>query len=275
MVKGNGADARPPGRAQRDDSAFDLVEVPAAVVCAVCGNPDCVGCGFDEPTNASGVVAIIPWERRGVGFFRRLWQTSTLATVHARTFFGSLPDGDVSAALAFALVCEAVAVSGLGLCAGLLALVFLPALPGLMLEDPTLRRAVVRGVLSGVLVLMFAMISVHAAHGIALDIAARRFGGRSSGRGLRFGLYACGWDLVTLPFGLLTTALVDGLAAARRAAPLGLTAPLQAAEAYLIGLHGLAPDTARLAARRAAYLTAVPLLTILVAGAVVVVLALR
>ncbi|HEX3850391.1 MAG TPA: hypothetical protein VHW01_05455, partial [Polyangiaceae bacterium] len=248
---------------------------PATVVCAVCGNPDCVGCGFDEPTNASGVVAIIPWERRGVGFFRRLWQTSTLATVHARTFFGSLPDGDVSPALAFALVCEAVAVSGLGLCAGLLALLFLPALPGLMLDDPTLRHTVVRGVLSGVLVLMFAMVSVHAAHGVALDVAARRFGGRSSGRGLRFGLYACGWDLVTLPFGLLTTALLDGMTAARRAAPLGLTAPLSAAQAYLIGLHGLTPDTARLAARRAAYFTAVPLLVILVAGAVVVALALR
>jgi hypothetical protein len=275
MVKGNGADARPPERSQRDDSAFDLVEVPATVVCAVCGNPDCVGCGFDEPSNASGVVAIIPWERRGVGFFRRLWQTSTLATVHARTFFGSLPDGDVSPALAFALVCEATAVSGLGLCAGLLALLFLPALPKLMLEDPSLRQAVVHGVLSGIFVLIFAMVSVHAAHGVALDIAARRLGGRSRGRGLRFGLYACGWDLFTLPFGLLTTALVDGIAAARRAAPLGLTAPLQAAEAYLIGLHGLAPDTARLAARRAAYFTAVPLITILVAGAVVVALALR
>jgi len=275
MVKGNGADARPPERSQRDDSAFDLIEVPATVVCAVCGNPDCIGCGFDEPTNASGVVAIIPWERRGVSFFRRLWQTATLATVHARTFFGSLPDGHVSPALAFALVCEIIAVSGLGLGGALLALVFLPALPKLMLDDATLRHLIVRGVLSGVLVLMFAMVAVHAAHGLALDAAARRFGGRSRGRGLRFGLYACGWDLVTLPLGLLTTALVGGIAAARHAAPLGLTAPLQAAEAYLIGLHGLTPDTARLAARRAAYFTAVPLLGVLLAGSVVVALALR
>ncbi|HEY3665727.1 MAG TPA: hypothetical protein VGL19_07005 [Polyangiaceae bacterium] len=275
MVKGTGADARPPERSQRDDSAFDLVEVPATVVCALCGNPDCLGCGFDEPTNASGVVSIIPWERPGVGFFRRLWQTSTLATVHARTFFGALPDGDISPALAFALVCETIAVSGLGFGGLLLALLFLPALPRLMLDDTTLRHLVTRGVVSGVLVLMFAMVFVHAAHGVALDIAARRFGGRSNGRGLRFGLYACGWDLVTLPLGLLTTALVGGLAAARRAAPLGLTAPLQAAEAYLIGVHGLAPDAARLAARRAAYFTALPFLAILLAGAVVVGLALR
>ncbi len=259
----------------RLDSAFDLVEVPATVVCAVCGTPDCLGCAVDEPTNASGVVAIIPWERPGVGFFRRLWQTSTLATAHARTFFGSLPDGDVSPALAFALVCETFAVTGLGLIGALLALAFLPELPRLMLDDPSLRRVVVRGALSGIFMLMFAMVSVHAAHGVALDLAARRLGGRTKGRGLRFGLYACGWDLITLPFGLLTTALVDGVAAARRAAPLGLTAPLQAAEAYLTGLHGLSPETARLAARRAAYFTAVPLLTILAAGVLVVALALR
>src|SRR5205814_6538911 len=53
------------------------------------------------------------WERPGLGFWVRLWQTSTLATLHARTFFGALPDGDASTALAFALVCETIAVSGL------------------------------------------------------------------------------------------------------------------------------------------------------------------
>jgi hypothetical protein len=40
-------------------------------------------------------------------------------------------------------------------------------------------------------------------------------------------------------------------------------------------LHGLTPESARLAARRAAYFTAVPLLTILAAGVSVVILALR
>ncbi len=275
MVKRASADIRPSGRPPHDDSLFDFVEVPATVVCATCGDPGCAGCAPDDRTNASGVIAIIPWERPGLGFFRRLWQTSTLATVHARTFFGALPDGDVSPALAFALVCETIAVTGLGLAGGLLALVFLPSLPRLMLQDPELRRLVLRGTVSGIFVLMFAMVSVHAAHGIALDIAARRFGGRRPGRGLRFGLYACGWDLITLPFGLLTTALVEGLAAARRAAPLGLTAPLQAAEAYLMGWHGLTPETARLAGRRAAYFTAVPLLIILSAGGLLVSLALR
>src|SRR3954463_9583096 len=137
------ADARSSDRAPRDDSAFDLIDVPATVVCAGCGDPACIGCVIEEPTNQSGVVAIIPWERPGVGVWRRLWQTSTLATVHARTFFGALPEGDASTALSFALVCETLAVSGLALGFGLLALLFLPSLPNLLLADPALRKTVI------------------------------------------------------------------------------------------------------------------------------------
>lgn len=269
------ADARSSDPALRDDSAFDLIDVPAAVVCAACGDPDCAGCAIDEPTNQSGVVAIIPWERPGVGFWRRLWQTSTLATIHARTFFGALPEGDVSTALSFALICETIAVGGLALGATLIAFLFLPSLPASLLNDPELRRTVLRGAGSGGFVLVFAMVSLHAVHGVALDVAARRFGGRRDGRGLRFGLYACGWDLITLPFGLLATALVGGIPAARRAAPLGLTAPAQASEAYLIGMHGLTPETARLAGRLAAYFTVVPVLLTLAVAGLLLALALR
>jgi len=269
------ADARSSDRSPRDDSAFDLIDVPATVVCAGCGDPACVGCVIEEPTNQSGVVAIIPWERPGVGFWRRLWQTSTLATLHARSFFGALPEGEVSTALKFALICEAIAVSGLALGALLLALLVLPSLPRLLLEDPALRRTIVRGAAAGVVMLVLAMVSLHTIHGVALDAAARRFGGRRFGRGLRFGLYACGWDLITLPLGLLITALSSGFTAARRAAPLGLTAPAQASEAFLVGMHGLSPETAKLAARRAAYYTIAPILLTLAIGVFVVAAALR
>jgi hypothetical protein len=274
MGDGSAADARRVDRAPRD-SAFDLVDVPATVVCAACGDPGCPGCAAEEPTNQSGVVAIIPWERPGLGFWRRVWQTATLATVHARTFFSAIPDGDISSALSFALVCEALAVTGLGIGAGLIALLALPSLPVLLLEDAHLRSSLVRGVGFGGFLVVLAMVGLHALHGAALDMAARRFGGRASGRGLRFGLYACGWDLITLPFGLLATALISGFGAARRAAPLGLTAPLQAAEAYLVGHHALSPDSARAAARRAAYLTALPFIVVIALGVVGAALAIR
>ena len=265
MGDGFRADARASDRAPRDDSAFDF-DVPATVVCAACGDPGCIGCALEEPTNASGVVAIIPWERPGVGFWRRLWQTSTLATVHARTFFAAMPAGEVSTALSFALVCETIAVTGLALGFAALALVVLPSLPGLLLEDAQLRHTVLRGMGLGILLLMLVMVSLHAAHGVALDIAARKQGSRSVGRGLRFGLYACGWDLITLPLGLLTTALLHGFRAARTAAPLGLTAPAHASQAYLVGLHNLSVDKARLAARRAASYTIFPALLALTLG---------
>lgn len=275
MGDGSAADARARNRAPRDDSAFDLIDVPAAVVCAACGDPDCPGCAIDEKTHQSGVVAIIPWERPGVGFWRRLWQTATLATVHARTFFGAIPDGDVSTALSFALLSETFAVGGLAIGVSLVSLLCLPTLPTLLLEDPSLRSTVLRGAGFGAFMLVLAMVGLHALHGAALDIAARRFGGRSSGRGLRFGLYACGWDLITLPFGLLITALISGFGAARAAAPLGLTAPLQAAEAYLIGQHGLSAELARRAARRAAYFTAVPFVGLIALAALAVLVAVR
>lgn len=274
MVMGASADARSSDRPKRDDSAFDLIEVPATVVCAGCGDPACAGCVI-EAANQSGVVAIIPWERPGVGFWRRLWQTSTLATLHARTFFGALPDGEISTALSFALLCETIAVSGLALGVALLGLLFLPSLPRLLWDDPGLSHTVFRGAGAAVVMLVFAMVSLHAIHGVALDAAARRYGGRRFGRGLRFGLYSCGWDLITLPFGLLITALSGGLAAARRAVPLGLTAPAQASEAFLVGMHGLSPETARLAARRAAYFTIVPVLVTVAIGLFVVAAALR
>ena len=275
MAQGSGADARVNDRAPRDDSAFDLVDVPATVVCAACGDPDCSGCAIDEQTNQSGVVAIIPWERPGVPIWRRLWQTSTLATIHARSFFGALPDGETATALSFAFVCETIAVTGLALGAGLLALLCLPSLFGSLLEDATLRGTVLRGTSVGVLALVLAMVSLHAAHGLALDFAARRYGGRRAGRGLRFGLYACGWDLITLPLGLLITTFLGGFAAARRAAPLGLTAPAQASEAYLVGMHGLSVETARLARRRAAYFTIIPVLVTLAGAGLLLAVALR
>ncbi|MGH7437003.1 MAG: hypothetical protein ACRENE_15120, partial [Polyangiaceae bacterium] len=46
-------------------------EVPAAVVCAQCGDADCPGC-LRENTR-SGVVAVVPWERPGASSLVRLW----------------------------------------------------------------------------------------------------------------------------------------------------------------------------------------------------------
>jgi hypothetical protein len=100
------------------------------------------------------------------------------------------------------------------------------------------------------------MVALHVVHGVAIDRAARSVGSRRRGRGVRFGLYSCGWDLVTLPLGLLAVALGDGPTAAGRALAAALTTPSLATRAYLGGCHALDPARVRSAARHAARLTA-------------------
>jgi hypothetical protein len=199
------------------------------------------------------VVAIVPWERPGQSVLSRLWATSRLATLSHRELFSGMPEGGLVAPLAFALLAESLAALGLGLCAaGALALA--PDFIGVVLGDPVLRAILFRAFgygLPGVVVLM---VVLHALHGVVVDRAARWAGSQRRGRGIRFGLYACGWDLVTLPLGLLLVLLTEGMGAARSAAGAALTVPAAATRAYLAGIHHLDPERAKRASRRASFM---------------------
>jgi len=258
-----------------DDGALDWADVPAAVVCAFCGKPDCSGCiAVEEPTNASGVVAILPWERPGLGLLTRLWATARLATLSHREMFATLPEGAAAPAFRFACLAELSAALGLAICFGGLA-ALAPDFASTVFHDAYLRSLVVRAVAFGVPGLAVLMITLHALHGLLVDRAARRAGSRKRGRGLRFGLYACGWDLVTLPLGLLVVIATDGVSAARRAAGLAVSVPNQATRAYLTGVHALDPEQAQRATRRANRETALASLGVLVGVAILIVLANR
>jgi hypothetical protein len=251
------ADARDEAVESPTSETFELMDVPAAVVCAFCGDAECPGCaGLEEPTNASGVLAIVPWERPGSSALRRMWSTAKLATQSSETFFGALPEGDPVAALRFALIAELLAVAGLCVALVPVALLFAPWLATAVVHDPALRAMLARGLTCAIPGIGLVMVAIHAAHGYGLDLGARRHGARRRGRGLRFGLYACGWDLVTLPLGLAVIAIGDGMGAALRAAPLSLTVPGRAARAYLLGVHRLDEQAARRAARFALRISA-------------------
>lgn len=223
------------------DSAIELLDVPAAVVCAHCGDPACMGCQLeDEPTHASGIVAIVPWERPGGSAAERLWSTAKLTTLSSESFFAGLPDGDIAPPLRFAILAELLAVAGMCVVAVPVVLAFAPWLLELVGRDPWVRGLVLRGLAVTVPGLALVMVGVHAAHGLGLDIGARRAGAKTRpSRSLRFGLYSCGWDLVTLPAGLGMLAVSDGFGAARRAAPLSLTVPKRATRAFLRGAYRL------------------------------------
>lgn len=251
--------------AEVDEAALDLSEVPATVVCATCGLPEC-GCDIDRPSAFSGVVAIVPWERPGGGLLSRLWSTAKLATLSPAAFFAALPPGGALAPLGFAVIAELLAVAGLAATLGAAALVLLPALGPELLGDTPLRALLGRIALWAVPGLAAAMVVLHAAHGVALDIAARRGGSGQPGRGLRFGLYGCGWDLVTLPLGLLVLMLTDGPLSTLRHSARGLTAPNTAALAYLGHVHHLEPAKALQVSRRAIGIVFVPLVLLVMLG---------
>lgn len=260
------------------ESALELLDVPAAVVCAHCGSPDCPGCLHDdEPTGASGIVAIVPWERPGLGGPQRLWSTAKLSTLGAETFFAGLPDGEVAVALRFAVVAELLSVAGMCVVVVPVLLAFVPWVFELLSRDAWFRELVLRALLVGIPGLALVMVGVHAVHGVSLDLGARRVGARAKPvRGLRFGLYSCGWDLVTLPAGLAVLAITNGFGEARRAAPLSLTVPRRATLAFLRGIYRLDDSGAQHASRFAIAITgALIVLGSLVAVAGVVALALR
>jgi hypothetical protein len=253
------APSRPDGDV--DETALELVEVPATVVCAVCGLPDCT-CDVDRSSAFSGVVAIVPWERPGGTVLSRLWATAKLGTLSPGPFFSTLPPGGLAAPLLFGLLAELLSALGLALTFAALALLVLPAVGPELLDNLALRRLVTQIVAWGVPGLSVGMVLLHAAHGVALDSAARREGSRQVGRGLRFGLYGCGWDLVTLPLGLLLLTLTDGPLTALKHSARGLTAPNSAALAYLTHVHHFEPDVAVRASRRAVTLVFVPTVAI-------------
>lgn len=238
-------------RPLKSDPDVDWADVPAAVVCAFCGKPECMGCiAVDEPTNASGVIAIVPWERKSLGWITRLWATARLATLSHRELFASLPEGHWRPALEFALISELIAALGVAVGVGG-ALALVPDFVTTALHDSVVRQVLLRVLGWGVPGLAVLMILLHALHGVLVDRAARAVGSKKRGRGLRFGLYACGWDLVTLPTGLLVVALTEGLATTKRAAGLAVSIPSQATRAYLTGVHALPPERAKKAASRA------------------------
>ena len=237
----------------RESEELLEADVPAAVVCAHCGDADCPGC-LNELTR-SGVVAVIPWERPGTSAWTRLWATARATTFDADRFFETLPDGPIGPALRFAVASEIIASAAMGL------LLFVPVTllaPGwvkhLLVDEGGL---LLRVVVAGVPALAMLLVAAHVAHGWALDIGARRSGARgATTRALRFGLYAAGWDLVIGPLGAVVVAVKEGLRASLSIGAVGMGLPGRSARAFLRGCYRLEGRSAQ-PALRASYAAAV------------------
>lgn len=257
------------------DEDLDRLEVPAAVVCARCGDVDCLGCDPDE--ERSGFLTIVPWERDGSSL-RGLWLTARLATEQPESFFEALPDGAVAPALRFALLSELAAASALMLGAASGVGLLLPALSAeVVVSDGALAFAA-RSTVVGLPLIALLLVGAHALHALALDRAARNSGGRGQRtRALRFGLYAAGWDIVLGPIGLVALLFSEGPASAFATLTKAGRAPGRASRAFLRGAYGLSGDAAERALRggfRGAALAVVLAAVVLLALSVAFVVAL-
>jgi hypothetical protein len=257
-------------RPEREGSSPDLVDVPAAVVCARCGDADCTGC--ESELSRSGIVAIVAWERPGTPMFARFWSTARATTRDAEGFFELLPDGPVMPALRFAALSELLASSVVfGAFVAVVGLIAPEWIKHVAL-DPASRGVALRVVLLGLPAFAALLVGAHAAHGLSIDIGASRTGAHGArSRALRFGLYACGWDFVMTPLGALIVALKEGAGAA-----LGLSRalsglPTRATTAFLRGCYRLEGERAR-RSLRASYVGA-SLATIAFAAIVIVAVA--
>jgi hypothetical protein len=226
------------------EAAGDLLDVPAAVVCIQCGEPDCPGC--DHEQSRSGVVSVIAWERTAVPPLTRLWSTARATTHNAESFFELLPDGPVLPALRFAAICELLASSAMLLFFAVIAAVAAPEWVRHLLLDPRARAIAARVLVVGVPAFAGLLVLAHVAHGLSIDLGARKHGGREAlTRALRFGLYACGWDLVIGPIGAVVLAAKEGLSASLGVLTLASGLPTASTRAFLRGCYRLEGDRAR------------------------------
>ncbi len=245
------------------DEALDL-DVPAAVVCAFCGDADCGGCANER--SKSGIVAIVAWERPGSAP-ARLWSTARSSTKEAELFFGTLPDGPIAPALRFAVLSELLASAAMLAFFVPFAAAFAPSWLKHVAFDPATRFTAVRVVALAVPALAAILILAHAAHGLALDFGATKAGARSSRRrALRFGLYATGWDVVVGPLGAAILGVAEGAWAALEVTQLAVGLPGRSARAFLRGAYGLEGAGASVA-MRASNVTAIVAMTL---GALVI-----
>jgi hypothetical protein len=228
------------------ESQGDLLDVPATVVCARCGDADCTGC--EGALSRSGIVSIVAWERPDAPSLTRLWSTARSATRDAEAFFELMPDGPLLPALRFAALCELLATSILVVAFVVVAMIVAPDVVRELVRDPYTRGRIIRSLVVGWPAFAMLAVVAHAAHGLSVDLGARRQGSKSARtRALRFGLYACGWDLVMGPIGAVVVAFKEGFRAAARL-PSDLSGlPTRCTIAFLRGAYRLDGERARTA----------------------------
>lgn len=239
-------------------SAPDLEgDFPPVLLCARCGLPSCA-------CEADGRVA---HPRSSIAFesgisLRSLWSTAVSCSVDPARFFGQrLRGSGVGRVLAFAVLAEMLALGSVFISLAALVVALLPSLLPVLLS-PT---ALVAGLAVWVGATIF-MVVAHALGGLTFLVSVERKPPGSLPLVFRFGMYSCGWDLLTSPAGIvLALAGKHG----PRLSPVwkAAFAPRPAMHALLTDALGLSPEEEKRALARAAK-TALFWLSVIVSAAV-------
>jgi hypothetical protein len=200
---------------------------PPVVTCAVCRRPECAGC--EGKAGAQEIGPVLPWEAAGT-WGERLWKMALACSTAPLRTFGELPEGRLGSAFAFAFIAETIAVGSLGAVVAAIAFLASPTLLNRVLLD----RAASALIVTACLVLIILLVALHVLWGLCLEAGTATTGGSAQWQlGMRFGLYACGWDLLTSPAGVLQGLLSRGPAAAWNPVGAAAKAPRLAMHAYL------------------------------------------
>jgi hypothetical protein len=184
------------------------LDVPPVSSCALCGRFGCPGCAPEPKGSRAILKSAVAFERAELELKERLVQTTLDSVCTPGLMFGrGLCGPTQAAALKYAVLTEGLAVGSLLVVAFVALGMLFPKIASELFWTAGFWWLALGGYVSMVTFLVL----VHWFWGLALDfgVAARKAKPADGTlvamprQGVRFGLYACGWDLVTSPIGLV------------------------------------------------------------------------
>lgn len=183
-------------------------DIPPQTVCVRCARTDCEGCVAPEPQTQP-----LAWENSASA--RSLWLTALQTVRDVEGWVGAIEHAHVGRALGFACLAESLA-----------ALSFCPLIAGGwvglaklgLVDAPSVTWLALGSVLFALGFALF-LVALHLLFGVSLELHAMVFGQRHGAMSVDasrvqtsqgahcLALYACGWDVLTSPLGLVLALL--------------------------------------------------------------------
>ncbi len=216
-------------RSKDEPLSSDDFEIPPSIVCAICGLSSCDGCSIHNE-EALDTSCQLPWESPQLGVLTRFFETAHLSATQPEQVFGTMAAGSIRLPLSFGLLAESLAVGSFSALWLTAFYWFFPQFTQNLLSTP-LALTLAFIILSGLIV---CVVAIHLLWGVFLEWGVGRVGVKASyNQGMRFGLYACGWDLLASPAGVLLSGIYLGPRQIKKLISSSIQVPRRALHFYL------------------------------------------